>query len=379
MLKNKKRAIFASLILLVSALIFGIWKTINFNDSKKNLSSKEVSYDVFSDKIILFEEEKALKINLVNNEMEDAVETEKGNFDGFKGLPSLGFKDDEYLEISNVLNSKDKKQAIVQITSYEKKEKETIDPDSVKNISAFACQISEKKCIASDILSLQYEGLDPLLLKNIPFVWTNWDPKNNMILGNFVTGVDGPVFYVCNISEKKCNGVGAKEEGSNFEVPNGAISPTMEKFALIKRNNDPQIKAEMYLYSTSDVSQPLEKINVSSLINEERDGFEKISSIAWGKNGKRMAIGMDGGIFVLDVQNKSLALVYAAPIDDENDYFWNSGELYLSPDENFIAFVDSDSWIEEEDEEPINNLKKINIDTQEVSTVYSAKGLMMKL
>ncbi|EKE25736.1 MAG: hypothetical protein ACD_5C00050G0006 [uncultured bacterium] len=382
--KTKKKLVLLGLLLMIGALFFWlIKKGIRINNPEAIMkeifiSKSENMHDPFSEEIIIVEEGNIQKINLTTGEKKTADQVEQRDFNGFLGLPSLGFLKNEYLEISEVLFSKNKTMAIVRVVTYEKGMEEFVDPDAVKKDDVYICEIFERKCSKSDIFSQKYDGLD---ISQKEIHWTNWDSESKNIFGNFVDQIgENTSLYRCNTDEKKCNKVGERDENSYYEVPTGAVSPTTEKVIVIKKNKNSEIKAELLLFSSSDFSNPVEKINISSLINNERDGFEKISSIAWSKIGKNVAIGMDGGIFMLDMEKKSLSLIYAVPMDEESNYFWNSDELYLSPDESFVSFIDSDDWIEddEEDMEFINNLKKINLDTEEISTIYSAKGLTMQ-
>lgn len=392
---GKKIFFFAVFAILVSVAFFSfrtfrirkdnaVVKIENTKSDYKESTEKAVF--IQSSKIVISDSEKTQKIDLLNGKLEEASSFEQSDFSSFAGFPKLGINEREYLQISFVLKSKFADQALVQISHYdasEGKDLETINPDSLISISEYVCDLKNQKCSNSQILSQVYNGLDPSLLNSQNFSWTSWAPDQKKIFG--ILENEKSSVFVCDSEKKVCQKNEISEPDRTIHVPFNAFSPLLDKFVAVSHNGKigTEKKWEVLLYDADDFSKPMNRYDISNVINDEDVDFDEVESVAWNQDEKKIAIGTTRKVFILDTEKNSLSLAYMAPSDEENEFDWDWTQLYLSPDAKFIALVDSNDMDDSEEQElesdTLNNLKKIDLESKVVTTLYSSKGLGMEL
>jgi hypothetical protein len=367
------------LILIIFVLIIAISsiflmlkrdkKSANQNDENTtgdNISSEsELSVGFENSVFVQTEDGNIDKIDIVKGTVEKASALERYDFSGFSGLPEDNIDNTKQ---SNMIVSKDKQKAIV---------------------NDLVCDIAQKKCETSNLLSQSYQGLDPNLQKeNGSLWWFKWDSVKNILYGY----VASDAVYVCDTQNKKCD-KSVNDGASHIVIQEGTFSPSLEKFITINQHDKENIETgkswELALYASSDLTKPLKTFDISVIISrDEIIAYDSVQSVAWSGDEKKLAIGTARRIFIFDFESGGLSLAYVAPTNEEGDFYWDSSGLFLSSDAKFIAFIDeSDERVNsslagvadaetELDSIAVNVLKKIDLEnSNKVSELFRGPGL----
>lgn len=350
------------------------------NSKGANLTTDAVISDI----------DKIQKINLASGELGQANELEKEDLNGFENFPKIGENGGELLQQGSLLKSKAGKRAIVQVFHYKLSDKgaDSVDPEFLNGTDEFLCDLEKHSCGKSELLLQDYNGLEKSVKDNPGFYWSTWDDEKNKLVGIFEQQ-DGDksqsYIYVCDTVSKKCqkNVIGSLEKSN---VPLNAVSPSMDKIAVVSNNakEGSEKKWELAVYKLGDPSKIFSVNDISVAIADGDEQADGVNVVAWSGAEDKIAIGTSNKVFILDVERKGLSMVYMAPTEEEEEYDWNYGSLYLSPDAGFVALVDSNEILDEEDYEQdpeiqtINNLKRINLETKKVDILYSSEGLEMR-
>jgi hypothetical protein len=334
------------------------------------------------------------KINLVTGEKMSMDVFESEDFSGFSGLPKVGNDGKRDVEQAGALVSKDKSKTTITIATYDNSQTADDQGGVLIGSDDYLCDIAQKNCQKTDILSQTYQGLDEVLQKDDQsFMWSDWDSSKNLLFGRTLStnGPDIAPVYACNTQIKICvrtEGAGLQnQENRRIMVPEGAFSTSLGNLVMVSQNDDPNSsvgkKWELFLYSGDDLSKPVRNYDISAIIDDDESvEYDSVYSVAWSSDEKKIAIGTARRIFMFDVESDSLSLVYLAPSDDDSDPYWDPSALFMSPDGKFIAFVDSspDQPDDIEDGSSLNTLKKIDLEHENmVSEMYEEKGLSLKL
>ena len=332
---------------------------------------------------------------------------EQENFNGFSGMPKLGINANkkENLEQGSVLVSRDRSKAVVTIIAYDAKDVSNKDDESqpILRVEHYLCSIAEKSCQKTDILTQDYQGIEPKEKDNL--LWSTWDSAKNLLFGHLVlNGSDASPVYVCDTQNKNClktekiNSLTA--DSDRRVVPRGSFSPSLDSFIVINQHDVPYVEKgklwELNLYAISKLSEPLRTYDISAAIEaDEKFSYDGVYSIAWSRDEKSIFFATMRKIFKFNLETEALSLIYTDPFEEESDVSdsvelnLDSSALFLSPDEKYLAFVDSaideneeeDATIEEDpDEASFNTLKRINLgNNNEVMEILSDRGLSLKL
>lgn len=329
----------------------------------------------------------------------EASALENEDFSSFAGLPKF-----EENEIKNVgqsaLFSRDKSQTILTFSKYDGLENQT---KTLLSSEKYLCQIAEKKCQQTEILTQVYQGLEQSLQNgSSSFIWTDWDSDKKKIFGHMVSvdGSDVSPMYECDTEKKSCAytvGYNSQEADNTIAmIPNGSLSPSLEKFVMVVQNDKPNEetgqKWELLLYGSDDISKP-QSFDISVAIDMSEDvAYDGVHSVAWNASEDKIAIGTTRRIFIFDVATGGLSLAYIAPADEDGDFYWDSSKLFLSPDASSVAFVDVKDILTESDDESddfdettedtditLNVLKRIDLkNANVVSELLQGEGLSLK-
>lgn len=339
--------------------------------------------------------------------IEPADMLEQENFNGFSGMPKLGISANkkEILEQGGVFVSKDRSKAVVTIIAYDAKDvsNKTDESQPILRLEDYICSIAEKSCQKTDIFIQDYQGIEPKEKENL--LWSTWDSARNLLFGHLVlNGMDSSPVYVCDTQNKTCNKTekinSLAAESERRVVPRGSFSPSLDSFIVINQHDVPYMEKgklwELNLYASSKLSEPLRTYDISTAIEtDEKFSYDSVYSIVWSRDEKSIFFATMRKIFKFNLETEDLSLIYTDPSEEESDVSdsvelnLDSSALFLSPDEKYLAFVDSaideneeeDATIEEDpDEASFNTLKRIDFGNKnEVTEILSDRGLSLKL
>ncbi len=339
--------------------------------------------------------------------IEPADMLEQENFNGFSGMPKLGINANkkENLEQGNVFVSRDRSKAVVTIIAYDAKDvsNKTDESQPILRLEHYICSIAEKSCQKTDILTQEYQGIEPKEKENL--LWSTWDSTKNLLFGYLVlNGSDVSPVYVCDTQNKTCSKTekinSLASDSERRIVPQGSFSPSLDRFIAINQHDVPYMEKgklwELNLYASNKLSEPLRTYDISAAIEkDEKFSYDSVYSIAWSKDEKSIFFATIRKIFKFNLETEELSLIYTDPFEEENDVSdsvdlnLDSSALFLSPDEKYLAFVDSSideneeedaAYEEDPDEASFNTLKKIDLkNNNEITEILSDRGLSLKL
>lgn len=407
-----KYAITAAVFIFIIALIIIGVKYVDKKSNQPDIDSDKtapLADKIFDQSVLVQTDDGAIsKVNVVSGKVEDTSFLERGDFSGFSDLPfETGEQEKSYDQ--SIIVSKDKNKAILTISSYDALEDGEISGNLQLLASSddYLCDILQKSCQKTDLLTKTYEGLDIDAQKEgVYFVWTAWDSAKNILFGHFATDDEGDVspMYECEIEKNSCISTAdydsQKSGGASAVIPTDAVSPSLEKFVMIAQYDTPNQetgkKWELLLYNSSDLSSP-KAYDLSAIIDyDESVAYDSVRSVSWSGDEKKIAIGTTRRIFMFDIESGVSSLAYVAPNDEEGDFYWDNSKLFLSPDAKSIAFVDikeiltddslsGDSAGDNFDEIiadtdiSVNALKKIDLEnSNQVSELLQGEGLALR-
>lgn len=361
-------------------------ENIDFNNSPQDLRGASLTTDV-----VISDIDKIQKMNLANGELSQANEFEKEDLSGFENFPKIGENGGEVLQQGQLLRDKIGNKLIVQVFHYKSssQQPESFDPASISRTDEFLCSLEARSCERSQFLSSSYSGLEEDVKNDIGFYWSAWDSEKNKLIGIFEeqdSDMARSYVYVCDTESRKCqrNIVGSLEKST---VPLNAISPSMDKIAVVSNNAKlgAEKKWELIIYKLDDLSRTFRADDISVAIAEGEEEADQVNVVAWSGKEDKIAMGTSNKVFVLDADKGGLSMVYMTPTEEEEEYDWDFSSLYLSPDARFVALVDTGEILDEEEYEQnpdlqtINNLKKIDLETKKVDILYASEGLEMRI
>jgi hypothetical protein len=398
MLQYRKQYVLGLIGVVIIVVVAGFF----FGDRIKKLSDSLVSFVINSTKTFFSIETVVSEVtvqddggitksvDISSGKIEDADALERRNFSNFSGLPKLGVNGTKDIEQDFVIVSGDKSKAIVTIVTYDTQTETAASgiPQAMLNKATYICDISQKKCTLSDILSRQYQGLDLNPQSAVGSLWWSaWDSTKNILYGYLVSGSLGSIspVYACNVG----NGICSKTEGFDSQksggtraiVPNGAFSPSLGKFVMVAQNDTPNEDTgktwQLLLYSSSDLSKPLKTYDITAAIDyDESVAYDSVQSVAWSGDEKKIAIGTERRIFMFDTETGGLSIAYVAPPNEDGDAYWDSSALFMTLDAKYLAFVDESDFVQDvdpvdasadqEDGISINTLKKIDLENANI-------------
>lgn len=397
---QKNRLILSSIVAIIAIALILVINRENDRSSdneKQNDISENSDYStsniVFDNKLVVQSDDGAvIKIDIETGAIEDTSFLEQRDFSEFSGLPILEKNDVSIVEKGNVMVSNDKSQAIVVINIT------ALPSNTLQESREYICNVMQKKCAASNLLSQSYQDLDSSLQKQEgAFWWLKWDSKNNNLYGIADNGAgQDSIVYICNTQDKKCNKTGKNipfnSEDDHIVVPNGTFSPSLEKFVTInqydRENAETGKTWALSLYASNDLARPIRTFDISAIIDrDENVVYDSVQSVAWSGDEKKIAIGTARRIFTFDFEANSFALAYVAPIDEDGYFYWDDSAVFLSADAKFIAFIDEADNIDyesnSEDDEieisSINVLKRIDLqNANKLSELFRGPGLVFE-
>ncbi len=307
------------------------------------------------------------KISATGGNIENVSGGEDQSFSDFSGLPKIGENGNESVQQERTLFSQDRKNVLVQIVAYDlaSTKKEDESESVVLRKEEYRCDVAQKKCESSNLFSQGYQGIEDVS----QIWWSRWDAQKELLYGN-VVGDDGqsvaPV-YICDTKEKTC--ASTKKEVSSANVPNGFVSPSLNKLVTINQNDKVNEETgnswELALYSSADLLGPLRHYDLSSAITKNEDVvYDSVGALVWDSQEEKIFFCTIGKIFALDINDGKLTLIYAAPADsEENSVYLDSSKIFLSADNKYVFFMESQELsIGEEESEMKDVLKKIDLE-----------------
>ncbi len=401
-------------IILIGCFLY-IKKDKNNNKSavleKKVVTESQTTQEkipvYFPEYVVVETETTVERAYISTGKIEPADMLEQESFDGFSGMPKLGISANkkEILEQGEALVSRDRSRAVVAIITYEAKDvsnkADEIGP--VLRLDHYLCSITEKNCQKTDILTQDYQGIEPKEKENL--LWSTWDSAKNLLFGHLVlNGMDSSPVYVCDTQNKTCNKTEKINSLANDSerriVPQGSFSPSLDSFIVINQHDVPYMEKgklwELNLYSSKNLSEPLRTYDISAAIEtDENFSYDSVYSIVWSRDEKSIFFATIRKIFKFNLETEGLSLIYTDPFEEESDVSdsvelnLDSSALFLSPDEKYLAFVDSsideneeeDATTEEDpDEASFNTLKRVDLgNNNEVTEILTDRGLILKL
>lgn len=263
----------------------------------------------------------------------------------FAGLP----KETDNVSNSISLFSKDEKKVLVVSITFDLTKKPSTFDGSYPIVSGaeFICDIATKACLATDAFDFAYKatGLKGNWYDQYPDVeWYEWDSNANILYGYSAieSGNTSPV-YTFSINDKTL-----KKTPTNVSdiVPAGAFSPTLSKFVVIDSASS---QWSLLLYSSSNLSAPLKKIDVSEMKDAEDDG-NIINSIAWSQDEKNIVLASDNEIYKLNLDSGAIVSIFVDESEDVNDPGIDSSAIVWSLSGKYVVFVDYDNGNQPYDE-----------------------------
>jgi hypothetical protein len=397
------KIVLVGVVIFIGVLIFVVIRQnrkLTNGTSVSNEGKKISTKGNFENKVIVqFDDDSVKKVNVASGETEEVSAWEKEDYTDFAGLPKLGDDKKQDIEQTSVILSQDKGQSIVTVTVYDSSVvlADNASPPILSTVD-YLCDIAKKDCKKTELLTQQYQGLDSALQKDgNAFAWTAWDSTRNLLFGHLVSQEVGDVspIYACRTTDKTCNktlGYDSKKDGDQVAVvPNGAFSPSLEKFVMIVQHDKPNQETgknwEMLMYASDDLSNPVRTYDLSAIIDrDENVAYDAVHSVAWSAEENKLVIGTTRRIFMIDVESGSLSLVYIAPTNAEGDFYWDSSRLFLSPDAKAAVFVDESDASDNSmvgdlnsNDVTINVLRKIDLENaNKVTELMSGPGLSLK-
>ncbi|MFA5962200.1 MAG: hypothetical protein WC848_05955 [Parcubacteria group bacterium] len=343
-------------------------------------------------KLLVVANDAVEKVDLLSGKVEATSLLEQSNFDSFEGFPVLGDNKNEDVEQGVTLLSPDERQALVTVTTYKSVALLPKDADQpVLSVSDYLCEIENKSCSPSTLLSEIYQGIDPELQKRgTSLSWFRWNSQRNLLFGHLTFGDLGDVspVYACDTQIKICNkteGFDSLKVGDvSAVVPAGAFSPSLKSFIMINQHAKPNVEIgkqwELLLYASDDLLKPEKTYDISAAINQDEDsGYDSVRSVAWSKDEKRLALATNNRIFIFNFETGVLAPIYTDPATGEDDPSLDSSALFISSDGKYVAFIDSVDTTNEIEDEAYNVLKKIDLENNnEVTEILGDYGLSLK-
>lgn len=409
---NKKK-LFITVAIVSMIVIIGVLLVIFKNDKKLtekitifNGKEEDGGAVIFKDSVIVQDDNGVIKkVEIASGEMSEANPLEKNDFADFAGLPKMGIDGSKETAQKFILVSNDEQKAIVVVAVYDL----GAQPNAFDGLppilssSEHVCDIAEKQCQTSELLSQAYQGLDPELQKEYGGIWwQKWDSEKNRLFAHLTgegVGNASPV-YICDIKSRKCDkteGFDSLKDGDQRAVVTaGMFSPSLSKFVMINQHDEPNQETgkawELLLYASSDLSAPARSYDISVIIDrDENVAYDGVQAVAWSGDEKKIAIGTSRRIFLFDVESGGLSLAYIAPTNKEGEFYWDGSALSLTNNSRYIAFIDSEEYLsggddEEEDLQTaeaensyINVLKKIDLESgNQVSAILQGPGLSFK-
>ncbi len=376
------------------------------NKTSENYSTTENGSLLNSNKILIQTNDGYSLVDVTTGQATDAPAIERGDFSDFQGMPAPDSNKKESSDDSVVLFSLNKNKVIlvhsVIINATDAEIESGMQP-SVVNSGDYVCELATKKCEKTELLSTSYQGIDSTKKEGKYVVWTNWDSNKNILFGHIGSdnGDNSPV-YKCDTSKKICQkteGYDSLVDGEvRANVPQGAFSRSMNKFAMIAQNDVPDqqtgAKWDFLLYSSDDLSKPLKNFDISVIIDRgELASYDSVYSLAWSGDEKKVAIATTGRIFMLNLESGSLELLYLTPETEEDSIYLDGGALAFSSDDKYLVFVqnfdksaalftdDSEDEIEDSAQgDIVGTLKKIDLTKgNEISDVFVGNELQLEI
>ena len=411
MVKKKKNYI---AFVIVAIFVLAILATILIKNNKKNVNAPAASLsdeqDVamvdknIEDTVTAQDDDKISKVSLTTGQLVDATTLDKEDFNGFAGLPVFGEVGNNDTEQGPVIISNDKRKAIVPVSVFDTsaKSNQLDEAQPIISTAEYTCDILQKKCETSNLLSQAYQGLDPKLqVKYGSMSWVKWDSVKNILLGHLSSDSLGDVspVYVCDTVNKKCDkteGFDSLKAGDQKAVaPEGMFSPTLAKFVMINQHDKPNEETgktwDLLLYASNDLVKPLKTYDISVIIDhDESVAYDSVSAVSWSQDEKKIAIATTHKIFMFDVESGGLSLAYIEPATDDGDFNWDNSRIVLSSATDSIMFVKQVDEVvapvvagASDDDQPdptyINALEKIDLKNgNKVSELLRGPSLSIK-
>lgn len=341
----------AIIILVAVAGGFIYFKTVGDEQALLDYGKRSNKSDVqsFKDSIKVSRADGSYEIDVASKKMKP-LNDRLLDLSLFKGLPE---KTDEVLNNIVALNP-DRSKALVASTVLDKssESKEFDGSIPVSSASEFLCDTIDKTCEPSDILKSAYAGIggkDEWFNNDQIIKWHGLNTNRGIIYGCSIGSNGGvsPVYaydYSGNSLQKSSNFESSEAIDKKADIPYGAFSPSLNKFATIYHFSD---KWYLYLYDGANISEPLKKIDIT-LAKDDLDEDNEVDSVAWSPDEKTLALATDTQIYTLNLDNEELNLRYTDMVAEENtaDIFeqgMDSSSVKFSSGGNYVVFVDYDT------------------------------------
>lgn len=197
-----------------------------------------------------------------------------------------------------------------------------------------------------------YDGLDPMLQRaDTSFSWLPFR-RDGTIFG-YVVASDGYgvlSVYACDTVRRACEradvaGAGKGSEGDDPVLPEGAVSATGKKVALVFHHDTPYVETgirwELAVLEMGKFAEASRMIDISAAIDRGAESdYDSVSSVAWSPDENRLAIATNRRVFIVDTRSGDMTAVFEVPISDgDEEPSWDNSTLVWSPGGRYIVFT----------------------------------------
>ncbi len=218
----------------------------------------------------------------------------------------------------------------------------------------FICDTATKACARSNILNSAHRavGEKSNWYYYSIYAWNAWDSQKHLLYGHLQgEGIgNASPFFIYNTQTRVLEqtfGYNARNDHEKrAEVPGGALSPSLSKFIMIDEHvtsgTSSSTKWNILLYDTANLASPFKVFDIPELskLNQMNEGYDRISSVAWSKDEKHIALGTQRRLYMLDLETGVLTLRFVDNNKYDSGSYWDFNTLKLSQSGRYLVFVD---------------------------------------
>jgi len=320
-----------------------------------NQNDRYVYTDSANDTVIVGLRAQYSEIN-IESRVATIQEDTKTIFSQFKGYPKETRGTDTSIYAYPELISQDRTKAIVIARTIDMTAVPSGFDGSLPVLKGekFICDTATKVCTKSNILNSAYRaaGDKSNWYYYSSYTWNAWDSQRHLLYGHLQgEGIgNASPFYIYNTQTKVLKQTLGYNSRNNHEkraeVPGGALSPSLSKFIMIDEHvtldTGSSTKWNLLIYDTANLATPLKVFDIPELskLNQMNEGYDRVSSVAWSKDEKHIALGTQRRLYMLDLDTGVLTLRFVDNSKDDSGIYWDFNTLKLSQSGRYLVFVD---------------------------------------
>ncbi len=249
----------------------------------------------------------------------------------YLGMPTLQKTSSVEDVVSTIRESQNHQQVLVIVDTLDSAARPNGFDGSlpVLKSTGYRCVIAIQTCVPSTILIMadaKYPSIG----------WYGWDSDRNMLFGHLTGegwGSSSPVIVYSGTTGKvrETPQYDQLRGGLRASVPAGAFSPQLDKFVMLASTT-------LLVYSFDDLTKPIRTIDLSSILSANSD----LNCIDWSEDENTIALGFDKQIYQLDLQSRTLKLLFN-DLTETSIGYWDRNALQFSSGGSFLVFVDYES------------------------------------